>query len=213
MNVDLWVGVHAVKLVLIYMEKAGNTLFRTPAVKGYFSFLFIFLIACNLYGAMPYVNAPTLFYSKTMFISLSFWLTLTLVSLFAADVRTVAHNLPEGCPMGLAILLPLIEITSKCIRPVTLAVRMSTNLASGHIMGVIIGYFLVALGDAGMLTLGGLALGLQIVEVGVVILQAFIFMALMAMYYSEEGDVYYVLVDEEGNEVDPLTLDWDKEVK
>jgi F0F1-type ATP synthase membrane subunit a len=41
-----------------------------------------------------------------------------------------AHMLPEGAPVSLIIILPLIEGFSQGIRPLTLMIRLRTNLAA-----------------------------------------------------------------------------------
>ncbi len=46
----------------------------------------------------------------------------------------VSHMLPYGAPTGLILFLPLVEIFSQVIRPLTLTIRFATNLSAGHIM-------------------------------------------------------------------------------
>jgi len=95
--------------------------------------------------------------------------------------KTIVHLLPYGTPLGLTLLLPLIESIRQILRPLTLAIRLRTNLASGHILIFIISYFTHLLGSR----LGLIILGLQIFELAISGLQAYIFVALLNLYFSE----------------------------
>ena len=53
----------------------------------------------------------------------------------------VSHILPYGAPTGLILFLPLVEIFSQLIRPLTLTIRFATNLSAGHIMMFMFSYF------------------------------------------------------------------------
>jgi F0F1-type ATP synthase membrane subunit a len=52
-----------------------------------------------------------------------------------------AHLIPFGAPIFLSFLLPLVELFRQLIRPLTLMIRLSTNLSAGHIMLYMFSYF------------------------------------------------------------------------
>jgi len=99
--------------------------------------------------------------------------------------NTIIHLIPYGTPLGLMILLPLIESIRQILRPFTLAIRLATNLASGHILIFIVRYFTHLLGC----TIIPVILGLQLFELAISILQVYIFVALLDLYFSESSNI------------------------
>jgi F0F1-type ATP synthase membrane subunit a len=92
--------------------------------------------------------------------------------------------LPYGSPAGLIIFLPLIEIFSQLIRPLTLTIRYSTNLSAGHIIIFMFSFFSCL--SAGLTPLLFVVLTLLLVlEGAIAFLQAYIFFTLLGLYSSE----------------------------
>jgi ATP synthase subunit 6 len=96
----------------------------------------------------------------------------------------LAHMLPYGSPVGLIIFLPLIEIFSQLIRPMTLMIRLRTNLSRGHIMLYIFSYFTL-LSDALSTVIAPVIFILFILEICISMLQAYIFVTLISLYLVE----------------------------
>lgn len=96
----------------------------------------------------------------------------------------IAHILPQGSPVGLILFLPLVEIFSQIIRPMTLIIRLSTNLSSGHIIMYIFSYFTL-LSDILSPFISLVIFVLYILEVCISVLQAYIFVTLISLYISE----------------------------
>ena len=96
----------------------------------------------------------------------------------------ISHILPYGSPASLRLFLPLVEIFSQFIRPLTLMIRLRTNLSSGHIMLFIFSYFrisslfLTSVIYPFIMLLFGL-------ELCISLLQAYIFSSLMYLYVAE----------------------------
>lgn len=96
----------------------------------------------------------------------------------------ISHMLPYGSPVGLMLFLPLVEIFSQLIRPFTLIIRLSTNLSSGHIMMYIFSYFtLLSSALAPFIYL--VLFALFVLELCISLLQAYIFVSLIALYVNE----------------------------
>jgi F-type H+-transporting ATPase subunit a len=99
---------------------------------------------------------------------------------------------PKTVPIGLRPLVGVIEFFSTfLIRPLTLAVRLFANLVAGHLMLTLLlvsGWvFLSNIGDIGARSAIGLAwyamgLGIFMFELVVIVLQAYIFTLLSAVY-------------------------------
>jgi len=96
----------------------------------------------------------------------------------------LAHLLPYGAPERLSLILPIIELFSHIIRPLTLTVRLRTNLSAGHIMLFMFSYFRV-LSVALSPILHVVIAALLILELAISILQGYIFVSLVDLYFSE----------------------------
>ena len=109
---------------------------------------------------------------------------IILAVLWTNPINFIRHLLPYGCPIGLIFLLPIVELISQMIRPLTLMVRLSTNLAAGHIILYIFSYFALL---SNILTplIYFLLVALFTLEVFISILQAYILITLIGLYVEE----------------------------
>jgi len=151
-----------------------------------FTALFFYLVIINVLGNIVRVLTPTLFYRFSVSLALILWIRLIVTSILSFYEELRAHFLPYGAPrIALAILLPLIELLSIIIRPLILRIRISTNLAAGHILLLIIRYFGTLLpGVLTPLVVMTIVL-LFILEVAISIIQAYIFVTLLKLYFAE----------------------------
>lgn len=146
--------------------------------------LFISFFVINLTGNIPLNSIPTLFYSQTLTISLLFWFPIMICVSYTQFKNFISHMLPYGSPAGLMLFLPLVEIFSQLIRPFTLMIRLSTNLSRGHIMMYMFSYFtLLSSALAPFIYL--VLFALFILELCISLLQAYIFVSLIALYVNE----------------------------
>lgn len=96
----------------------------------------------------------------------------------------VAHMLPYGAPTALIIFLPLVEIFSQLIRPLTLTIRFATNISAGHIMMFMFSYFSMLSSTLAPVIYLVLSV-LLIIEVFIAFLQRYIFTTLLSLYFRE----------------------------
>jgi F-type H+-transporting ATPase subunit a len=82
------------------------------------------------------------------------------------------------------LLLPLVEFVSVMLRPLILVVRLATNLAAGHILLSIFSYF-ASLLPPSTPSLRLLLASLFVIEFFISVLQAYIFVALLALYIED----------------------------
>ena len=150
----------------------------------FFVVLVVFVLFLNLIGNIPGMKSITLFYWFSGSISITVWLSIILCVYYTQVRSFVAHLMPYGAPIGLGVILPMIEGFSQIIRPITLIIRLSTNLAAGHIMLYMFSFFALS-----SIVLGGVIsvvlVILIILEVCVSALQAYIFGSLIAIYIAE----------------------------
>lgn len=142
-------------------------------------YLFL-MITANI----PLFTVPIIFYSYVLFNALLFWVPIIAFGLYRDFKGLVSHILPYGAPTGLMLFLPLVEIFSQLIRPLTLTIRFATNLSAGHIMIFMFSYFSM-LSSALAPFLYVVLTALLLIEAFIAFLQAYIFMTLLGLYLDE----------------------------
>ncbi len=146
--------------------------------------LFVFILFGNLLGLFPYTFAYTSHLSVVG--------TMAVFGLILSVIIGIAHQgfgwlrifFPKGVPLLLAPLIIPIEILSFLSKPFSLTVRLVMNMVVGHIMLDVIVAFIIVLGIAGFVPLF-FAGGLIIFEIGIALLQAYIYTVLTCIYLSE----------------------------
>lgn len=99
--------------------------------------------------------------------------------------RFLAHFQPIGSPTLLNPFLCLIELVRIGVRPVTLAVRLTANLSTGHILIGLLGSSFVRVGVVSMFAVCTLGLFYFMFEIGVCLVQAYIYTLLPTLYLDE----------------------------
>jgi len=167
-----------------YTVEFLRSMLKTNVSKFLFLLLFLSFLTINLTGNIPLNNIPTLFYSQTVTISLLFWIPIIICVLTTNFKGFMSHILPYGSPVALILFLPLVEIFSQLIRPFTLIIRLRTNLARGHIILYMFSYFTLLSSTLAPFIHIVLAI-LLVLEVCISMLQAYIFVSLLALYVNE----------------------------
>ncbi len=165
-----------------------------PKYTPYLVSLFAFILVANSFEVFPFVNFPlTSRMAIPLFLSLVTYVIFVFVGFKKQGFRFLTDTIwPKSVPIGLRWLVGLIELVSVFIlRPITLAVRLFANLVAGHLMltlllasGVI---FVQNIGEIGVRSGIGViwfafGLAIWVFEVVVVVLQAYIFTLLSAVY-------------------------------
>uniref|UniRef100_A0AAU6QGF9 ATP synthase subunit a n=1 Tax=Prionospio sp. 6 MH-2023 TaxID=3059274 RepID=A0AAU6QGF9_9ANNE len=147
--------------------------------------LFILIIGVNFMGIAPYVFSASSHLFFTLVLGLPLWLSLILSSLNFSASATLASLLPGGAPAWLNPFLVLIEMTSTIVRPITLSFRLAANMSAGHIVLTLISVYLVyaALSNSvsAFLLLFFIQAGYTIFEMGICLIQAYIFCLLLTL--------------------------------
>ena len=96
-----------------------------------------------------------------------------------------AHLVPQGSPFALSPFMVLIEVISRLIRPLTLAIRLSANMIAGHLLMVLLRN--VAVGSSGGVCLFVISIlvALLTLELRVSLIQAYVFRVLSVLYVNE----------------------------
>lgn len=166
------------------VAKAITEVIESNAGKSLLFFLFVTFLIINVMGNIPLNNIPTIFYRLTFTVRLLFWIPLILCVSKTQLKGFIAHIVPYGCPTGIIFFLPLVEIVSQLIRPITLIVRLRTNLSAGHIIIYMFSYFTLLSSVLSPFIYVVLYL-LFFLELAISILQAYIFVSLLSLYINE----------------------------
>ncbi len=165
----------------------------------YFPFiyvLFIFILTNNLIGMIPYSFAATSHFILTFSISFTVVLGATILGLDKHGLKFFSLFVPAGCPLGLLPLLVLIEFISYLARNVSLGLRLSANILSGHMLLNILAGFCYNIMNSGFLfiILGLIPLAFIIafsgLELGIAFIQAQVFVVLTSSYIKDALDLH-----------------------
>jgi F-type H+-transporting ATPase subunit a len=165
----------------------------------YFPFiyaLFIFILANNLIGMVPYSFAPTAHFILTFSISFTVVLGATILGFQKHGLKFFSLFVPSGCPLGLLPLLVFIEFVSYLSRNVSLGLRLAANILSGHMLLNILGGFTYNIMTSGIIffILGLLPLAFIIafsgLELAIAFIQAQVFVVLTCSYIKDGLDLH-----------------------
>ena len=155
--------------------------------RKYFPFiftLFMFVLAGNLLGMIPYSFTFTSHILVTFVMAAVVFVGVTVIAFAKHGLRFLGFFLPSGVPVVLAPLLVPIEILSYFTRPVSLALRLFANLTAGHTMLKVFAGFVAPLGVVGVVPLA-LVTGLTGLEIIIACLQAYVFAILSCVYLHD----------------------------
>ena len=189
-------GVAIESLVVFVRDEIAVGIIGPEGIK-YFPWLlsiFLFILIGNAFEVTPLINFPvTSRMAIPLGLSLLTWVIFVFVGFKKNGFRYVTDLAwPTAVPLALRPLVGLIEVVSTFIlRPITLAVRLFANLVAGHLMLTLLlvsGWvFMSSVSSIGLRALIGIpwfvfGLGIYMFEVVVIILQAYIFTLLSAVY-------------------------------
>ena len=95
------------------------------------------------------------------------------------------HFLPLGIEGLLKIFIPVLELIGVLIRPITLAIRLATNIRCGHVVLLIFSFFAFNIANYLVFSIRILLFGLYFIEFLVCAIQAYVFWRLIYIYIIE----------------------------
>jgi F-type H+-transporting ATPase subunit a len=176
--------------------------------KKYFPFifsLFMFILFCNLIGMVPYTFTVTSHIIVTFALAFVVFIGVTIIGFVRHGTHYLRLFVPSGVPLPLLFLLVPIEVLSYLIRPVSLSVRLFANMTAGHTMLKVFGGFVVTLlgllsaGSVGLIGIGvvgsiaalAFTIALTGLEVGIALLQAYVFTILTCIYLNDAVHMHH----------------------
>jgi F-type H+-transporting ATPase subunit a len=97
----------------------------------------------------------------------------------------IRHFLPRGIEGLLKLFIPILEIVGVLIRPITLAIRLATNIRCGHVVLLIFSFFAFNVANYLVISIRLLLFGLYFIEFLVRAIQAYVFRRLIYIYIIE----------------------------
>jgi F-type H+-transporting ATPase subunit a len=180
-------------LVEISYEFVANMIKDNVGHEGrpYFPFiftLFMFILACNMLGMLPYSFTVTSQVVVTFGLAFVVFIGVTIIGFIKHGLGFFKFFLPHGVPGFLAPLVIPIEVLSYLIRPVSLGLRLFANLTAGHTMLKVFAGFIVPLGAfyiiPGVIPMAAV-IGLTVLEMAIAFLQAYVFAVLSCIYLHD----------------------------
>jgi F-type H+-transporting ATPase subunit a len=153
--------------------------------------IFIFVLACNLLGLIPWVGAftPTSHIAVTLGLAVLVFVTVCIVGFMRHGLHFFSLFWPKDTFFPLALFVAFIEFLSFLSRPFTLAIRLFANMTAGHVLLKVFGTFVVSLGVFGILPLG-VNVALSALEVLIAVVQAYVFALLASIYLNDAVNLH-----------------------
>lgn len=158
--------------------------------------VFFFIIVANLTGNVPYNFTIGTSIIVSLGLSITVFIAVTVIGLTKHKLAFFSFFIPAGTPLLLTPVLTLIELVSYFARAFSLGVRLLANLAAGHSLLKILSTFLAQMFTSSIFmaifTLLPFTIFLAIVglEIGVSIVQAYVFSLLMCSYIRDAIELH-----------------------
>lgn len=153
--------------------------------------LFHFILLNNLIGLLPYSFTTTSHIIVTFILSFTIFIGVNLITFQKYGIKSFSLFLPSNTTFFLALLLVPIEFISYLAKPISLGVRLFVNLMAGHsLMKVIVGFswsmlLLDNLTSIGFLLPTAVLILLFGLELGVAVIQTYVFIILTCIYIQD----------------------------
>lgn len=175
-------------LSMVVENVAGNkSQYYFPLIFTLFSF-----VAClNLIGLVPYSFTVTSHFIVTLALSLTVFIGMNIICVRTYKLEFFSLFLPSGTSFFLAFLLVPVELISYIFKPLSLAIRLFCNMMAGHtLLKVFVGFAWSLASLAGILCLMQylpilILIPLFGLELGVALIQAFVFSLLTCIYLND----------------------------
>ena len=153
--------------------------------------VFFFIWICNLLGLIPFIGGFNI--TGTLSITLVLAALVFIITTINGNGHYWMHIIwPPGVPLPIKIILVPIEIMSVFIKPSVLMIRLTANIAAGHI--IILAFVSLVLLFGQNNAIAGYSIGVGsvlfmvfmfFIELLVAFLQAYVFTLLAALYFGD----------------------------
>merc|ERR1712066_282056 len=177
-------------------DMVSQLLFDNINIEGekyfpYVSMIFVFILFSNLSGLIPYSFTVTSHIIITFTLSFSIFIGVNIIGIRRHGFNMLSLIIPANSSFAMALILVPIEFISYLARPISLGVRLFINLMAGHtLLKVIVGFAWSMLLLEDILSIIHLFPLLVLIllmglELGVAIIQAYVFTVLTCIYLND----------------------------
>ncbi len=142
----------------------------------------------NILGLLPYVYTVTTQIIVTMGLSVTIIVGVTVMGLVKHKEGYFSIVMPVGSPILIGPFMVVVETISYLSRGLSLGVRLAANITAGHLLYSILTSFAYIMGKWGVLPISVL-IAVILLEVGVALIQAYVYGLLTAIYIGEAEGV------------------------
>nr|YP_009935206.1 Atp6 [Metschnikowia hawaiiana]QNS23089.1 Atp6 [Metschnikowia hawaiiana] len=153
--------------------------------------LFNFILIANVISMIPYSFAISAQMVAIISLSLTLWLGLTIIGFANHGLGFFSLFVPTGTPLALVPVLVLIETLSYSSKAMSLGLRLSANILSGHLLMLILGSLMLNLMStsilgfvSGFIPMAGV-IAITILEFAIAMIQAYVFCILFSGYLKD----------------------------
>lgn len=153
--------------------------------------LFLFLAILNVVKIIPYTFAPTAHIIVTFKLSLSIFITYTIMSFQNFKLNFFAMFMPADAPLILAPALVIIKFVSHLAKAVSLNVQLAANITANHLLFSILSNFVFTMFISnGLLSLFSvfplaIILFISLLKITITLIQAYVFYLLTSIYIND----------------------------
>lgn len=146
---------------------------------------FFFIATCNLMGLIPLFSPATGNINVTLALaSVTFCFMVFGAMYVNGPIKFLKSFVPSGIPWPILILIVPIEMIGVVIKCVALTIRLFANMFAGHIVVFSLLGLVVSFGYVASLAFP-MALAINMLEIFIALLQAYIFTLLSAMFIGQ----------------------------
>ena len=159
-------------------------------------FLFLLVLSLNLIGLVPYSFTLTSHLIVTFSLSIAIFIGINIICIRIHGLEFFSLFFPAGTSLALGLLLVPVEIMSYVFRPISLGIRLFANMMAGHtLLKVFAGFAWTLMGCSGILFFTHFVpllvlLPLIGLELGVALIQAFVFSVLTCIYLNDSINLH-----------------------
>lgn len=164
----------------IFIEIKSIRIFIIKVIFALVVFLFL-----NYNSYIYYRVGLTINYGYILIYALVIVFLLWRVWIVNSVLRILSHFLPRGISGLLKLFIPVLEIIGIIIRPMTLAIRLATNIRCGHVVLLIFRFLAFNVANYLVISISLLLFGLYFIEFLVCVIQAYVFRRLLYIYIIE----------------------------
>lgn len=149
--------------------------------------VFLLIFSLNFISLFPHNFSSTSHLTVSFPLAFRLWLGVIFFSLYSSFYRFLAHLAPLGTPLVLLSFIVVVETLRNFIRPVALTFRLTANIMAGHLILSLVGSGILSLSFSSLLACSLVQIILVCIELGVALIQAYVFTTLILLYLSESS--------------------------